>query len=185
MAVVFVLVGLLLSTSGTFLVVNNPQRADLIVALAGETYRRPTCALELLRAGYSDRLLLDVPAVAKIYDQETIDVAQHYINGLPDHARIAICPIVGLSTKTEAQDLVRCLGRTTGLRILLVTSDYHTRRALTIFRHELKGSEISVAAASDPTQFGGQWWTHRQWAKANFDEWAKFIWWELVDRWRS
>ena len=185
LAAVFLLVGLLLSTSGTFLVVNNPQHADVIIALAGETDRRPTRALELLRAGYSDRLLLDVPAVAKIYDQQTIDVAQHYINGQPDRARISICPIVGLSTKAESQDVVRCLGRTTGLHILLVTSDYHTRRALTIFRRELKASEISVAAASDPTQFGDQWWRHRQWAKVNFDEWAKFMWWQLVDRWRS
>ena len=185
LAAVSLLFGLMLSTSGTFLVVNNPQHADVIIALAGETDRRPTRALELLRAGYSDRLLLDVPASVRIYDQQTIDVAQHYVNGLPDRARISICPIVGLSTKTESQDVVRCLGRRTGLHILLVTSDYHTRRALTIFRRELKGSEISVAAASDPTQFGGQWWRHRQWAKANFDEWAKFIWWQLVDRWRS
>src|SRR6266498_3782949 len=183
LAAVFLLGGLLLTTSGSFLVVNNPQHADVIVALAGETDRRPIRAVELLRAGYSNRLLLDVPAAAKIYDQQTIDVAQRYVNGLPDHAKITTCPIVGLSTKTEAQDVVRCLGRTTGQRILLVTSDYHTRRALSIFRRELKGSEISVAAASDPAQFGGQWWKHRQWAKVNFDEWAKLMWWQLVDSW--
>ena len=180
----FLLVALLLSTSGAFLVVNGPQHADVIVVLAGETDRRPARALELLRAGYAPQVLLDVPAAAKIYDRQTIDVAQNYVNGLPDHEKIAICPIVGLSTKAEAQDVVRCLGRTTGERILLVTSDYHTRRALSIFRRELKGSEISVAAASDPAQFGGSWWKHRQWAKVNFDEWTKFVWWQMVDRWR-
>ena len=184
LAAVFLLVALLLNTSGAFLVVNNPQHADVIVVLAGETDRRPARALELLRAGYSPRVLLDVPAAAKIYDRQTIDVAQNYVNGLPDHGKIAICPIMGLSTKTEAQDVVRCLGRTTGERILLVTSDYHTRRALSTFRHELKESEISVAAASDPAQFGGSWWKHRQWAKVNFDEWTKFVWWQMVDRWR-
>lgn len=35
-------------TSGGFLVVNNPQHADVIVVLAGETYRRPNRGLELL-----------------------------------------------------------------------------------------------------------------------------------------
>lgn len=180
----FLLVALLLNTSGAFLVVNNPQHADVIVVLAGEIDRRPTRALELLRAGYAPKLLLDVPAVAKIYDRQTIDVAQNYVNGLPDHGKIAICPIMGLSTKTEAQDVERCLGSTTGQRILLVTSDYHTRRALSTFRHELNKSEISVAAASDPAQFGGSWWKHRQWAKVNFDEWTKFVWWQMVDRWR-
>jgi hypothetical protein len=29
-----------------------------------------------------------------------------------------------------------------------------------------------------------QWWQHREWAKVNFEEWSKLIWWELVDRWR-
>jgi hypothetical protein len=178
------LIAVFLSTSGAFLVVNDPQPADVIVALAGETDRRPARALELLRAGYAPRLLLDVPAAAKVYDRQTIDVAQNYINGLADHGKIAICPIVGLSTKTEAHDVVRCLGNTKGQRILLVTSDYHTRRASSIFRRELKGSEISVAAASDPAQFGGSWWKHRQWAKVNFDEWTKFVWWQIVDRWR-
>jgi len=180
----FLLVALLLNTSGAFLVVNSPQHADVIVVLAGETDRRPARALELLRTGYAPRVLLDVPAAAKIYDRQTIDVAQNYVDSLPDHEKIAVCPIVGLSTKAEAQEVVRCLGRTTGERILLVTSDYHTRRALSIFQRELKESEISVAAASDPAQFGGSWWKHRQWAKVNFDEWTKFVWWQMVDRWR-
>jgi uncharacterized SAM-binding protein YcdF (DUF218 family) len=68
---------------------------------------------------------------------------------------------------------------------LLVTSDYHTRRALGIFKHELRRHDISVAAASDPSQFGNAWWKHRQWAKTNFDEWLKLVWWKVVDRWRS
>jgi hypothetical protein len=41
-----------------------------------------------------------------------------------------------------------------------------------------------VAAAYDPNEFGVQWWRHRQWAKVDFDEWLRLIWWELVDRWR-
>jgi DUF218 domain len=185
LAVVFLLVALLLSTSGAFLIVNDPQHADVIVALAGETDRRPARALGLLGAGYAPIVLLDVPAGAKIYDQQTIDIAKSYVNNLPERGRIAICPIVGLSTKTEAQDVARCLGKTVGKHILLVTSDYHTRRALSTFKHELKDQEISVAAASDPSQFGNAWWKHRQWAKINFDEWIRLMWWEVVDRWRS
>jgi uncharacterized SAM-binding protein YcdF (DUF218 family) len=185
LAILILLLALLLSTSGWFLVVNNPQHADVIVTLAGETDRRPSRALELLRAGYAPRLQLDVPAAAKIYGQQTINIAQAYVDGLSDRPAIAICPIFGLSTKTEAQDVVRCLDKTPAKRILLVTSDYHTRRALSIFRHELRGHDISVAAASDPSQFGNAWWKHRQWAKINFDEWLRLVWWEVIDRWRS
>jgi uncharacterized SAM-binding protein YcdF (DUF218 family) len=185
LAVLILLVALPLSTSGWFLIVNNPQHADVIVVLAGETDRRPSRALDLLRAGYAAKLQLDVPAASKVYDQQTLAIAQTYVNGLADRQSITICPIFGLSTKTEAQDVARCLGKTPSKRILLVTSDYHTRRALRIFKHELGGHDISVAAASDPSQFGDAWWEHRQWAKINFDEWLRLVWWEVVDRWRS
>jgi uncharacterized SAM-binding protein YcdF (DUF218 family) len=185
LAAVVLLAFLLFSTSGAFLIVNNPEHADLIVVLAGETDQRPARALELLRQGYAPRLLLDVPANAKIFGQQMIDIAQHYVDTLPMHEIVGICPIYGLSTKTEAQDVARCLDKTSAKRILLVTSDYHTRRAFSTFRHELSGRDVSVAAATDPTQFGGYWWKHRQWAKVNFDEWIRLVWWQTVDRWRK
>ena len=39
--------------SGRFLVVDLPRRSDVIVVLAGETYRRPARAFELLNSGYA------------------------------------------------------------------------------------------------------------------------------------
>ena len=44
--------------------------------------------------------------------------------------------------------------------------------------------DFSVAAAHDPREFGVNWWQHREWAKTNFNEWMKLVWWEAVDRWR-
>jgi uncharacterized SAM-binding protein YcdF (DUF218 family) len=67
--------------------------------------------------------------------------------------------------------------------VLLVTSDFHTRRALSIFQKEDPDWTFSVAAAYDDTQFGANWWTHRQWAKTNVDEWLRMFWWQAVDRW--
>ncbi|HEX7894686.1 MAG TPA: hypothetical protein VF447_10885, partial [Terriglobales bacterium] len=51
---------LLFTTSGGFLIVNRPEKADLIVVLAGETDRRPARGLEMLAAGYAPRILVDV-----------------------------------------------------------------------------------------------------------------------------
>lgn len=183
--VIIALALLLSSASGGFLVVNAPQHADLIVVIAGETDRRPSHGIDLLRKGYAPKLLLDVPAEAKVFDKETIEIAQDYVQKLPERERISICPIFGLSTKREAQDVEQCLAQVPAHRILLVTSDYHTRRALGIFRHELPGREIFIAAAQDPTQFGKSWWRRRQWAKMNLDECLKLAWWEIVDRWRK
>ena len=65
-----------------------------------------------------------------------------------------------------------------------VTSDFHTRRALSIFTSEVPSHTYSVAAAYDPREFGVQWWRRREWAKTNFYEWMRLGWWELIDRWR-
>lgn len=175
---------LLVVTSGPFLVVNDPQHADVIVVLAGETDHRPRRGLELLGEGYAPRMLLDVPSVAKIYDTETLDMARAYINKLPQREAISICPLAGLSTKAEARDVSHCLEGMAVHRVLVVTSDYHTRRARSTFQHELHGPQVFAAAASDAQQFGTPWWKHRQWAKVNLDEWLRLVWWELVDRWR-
>src|SRR6476646_657059 len=45
-------------------------------------------------------------------------------------------------------------------RILIVTSAYHTRRALAIFRHRLPQYQWSVAAAPDESAYGTDWWRH-------------------------
>jgi uncharacterized SAM-binding protein YcdF (DUF218 family) len=173
----------LAATSGRFLVVNQPRKSDVIVVLAGETDQRPARGLTLLDQGYGSRLILDVPAGTRIYQWSQAELAQEYVEGLPQSGSISICRIYGRSTRDEAQDVARCLQGLNGRSILLVTSDYHTRRALSTFRRVSPG-DYSIAAVFDEREFGMQWWKHRQWAKVNFEEWLKLIWWELFDRWR-
>jgi hypothetical protein len=173
----------LVATSGRFLVVDQPRKSDVLVVLAGETDRRPTRGLELLDQGYAPRLILDVPAEAKIYQWNQLEIARKFVEGLPQASAISVCPIYGRSTRDEARDVAHCLQGTNARSVLLVTSDYHTRRALSIFERALP-ADYSIAAAFDASEFGAQWWRHREWAKVNFEEWLKLIWWELVDRWR-
>lgn len=168
---------------GNFLIVDAPRPSDLILVLAGETDRRPQRALELLAQGYGRRVVLDVPTNAKLYEFTEIQLAQKYIQDLPQGALVSVCPIDGLSTKDESKDAEKCLAREGGKRVLIVTSDYHTRRALDIFQREVSGYEYSAAAARDAEQFGAKWWTHRQWAKIFVSEWFRLIWWKTVDRW--
>ena len=182
--VAVVLIVVFAANAGKMLVVDDPKPSDVIVVLAGETDHRPTLALELLEQGYAHRVLIDVPADAKIYDSTQVQLAEKYIRGLPQAADIAICPIVGLSTRDESHDVEQCLRHQQGTRILLVTSEFHTRRSLSTFRQELRGKTFSVAAARDGSQFGTRWWTHRQWAKTCLDEWLKVIWWNAVERWQ-
>lgn len=183
---VLVFVGLIwfVLNAGKILVVNDPQPADVIVVLAGETDHRPARALQLLDQGYAPRVLLDVPADTKLFEFSEVQLAEQYAHDLPEAAAVGICPVVGLSTRDETRDVGKCLEHVTGSRVLLVTSDFHTRRAVTIFRHKLPGKFFAVAAAYDDEQFGTHWWAHRQWAKTCYEEWIRLFWWSAVDRWK-
>ena len=180
-----VLLAIFLYVSGRLLVVDQPQKADVILVLAGETGRRPERALQLLDQGFAQHMILDVPVNGQIYQWTQLDLAQKYVNGLSEAQSVSVCPIWGLSTRDEAYDALACLKRSGGSSVLLVTSDFHTRRALKIFRHEIRGYNFHVAAAFDENEFGTQWWERREWAKTAVSEWAKLLWWETIDRWRT
>jgi uncharacterized SAM-binding protein YcdF (DUF218 family) len=185
--VVFVLIFILAplaSHAARFLVVDEPGKSDAIVVLAGETNDRPAHALELLRQGVAPHVFLDVETRDLIYDQPLIEIAQRYAIGLGEANRVSVCPIVSSSTFAEVDDVSRCLQPLAPHRVLIVTSDYHTRRALMIFRRRLPRYQFSAAAARNPAKFGDAWWTNREWAKVTFDEWSKILWFEGVDRWR-
>lgn len=173
---------LFLAGSARLLEVNDPQKSDVIVVLAGETDARPRRGLELLSEGYAPEMFLDAP-VARIYDRYATDIAQNYLRSAAGSRKAEVCPVYGLSTKAEVEDVKNCLQKTGAHTVLLVTSDYHTRRALTIFRHQDPGRQYSIAAAYDDREFGVEWWQHREWAKTNVAEWTRLLWWELVDRW--
>ncbi|MGA8538066.1 MAG: YdcF family protein [Terriglobales bacterium] len=175
----------LASQAARFLVVDKPEPSDAILVLAGETNARPARALELLRQGVAQRAVINVQVRDVIYNQRLIDIAQSYVNRLPEASRISVCPVTGFSTFAEADDANRCLHVLGAHRVLIVTSDFHTRRASMIFRHRLPQYQFSIAAARGPGGFGNAWWTNREWAKITFDEWLKMLWWEAVDRWRG
>lgn len=174
----------LASRAARFLVVDEPEKSDAIVVLAGETNVRPAHALELLRKGVAPLIFLNAEKRNLIYDEQLVDIAQRYANGLPEANRVAVCPIFGFSTKAETEDVSRCLQSVGAHRVLIVTSEFHTRRSRMIFRHRLPQYHFSVAAAYNSGQFGEAWWTNREWAKTTLDEWMKMFWFQAVDRWR-
>jgi uncharacterized SAM-binding protein YcdF (DUF218 family) len=178
---IVVLIVVALARSASFLVVDEPKKADAILVLAGETEVRPARAVELLAQGYSQQIVMNVPDWFVVYGRPASAIAEDWARAqkLP----VSVCVTHGRSTKTEAEDTAKCLDQLGARSVLLVTSDFHTRRARSTLRQELAGREISVAAAYDPSEFGTRWWEHREWAKTNFYEWMRLAWWEGVDRW--
>jgi len=165
-----------------FLRIDKPRPADTILVLAGETNVRPERALELVSQGYAPGIIMNVPDWSVFYGVPELDIARAW--AAKQSVPVTVCATHGLSTQEESRDMQRCLEAAHVHKILIVTSDFHTRRALSIARRELPGYEFSIASADDPAQFGSNWWQHRQWMKVTFYEWTRMIWWQLVDRWR-
>jgi uncharacterized SAM-binding protein YcdF (DUF218 family) len=174
----------LLLSSGRLLVLDQPVRSDVILVLDGDNDDvRFWRAVNLLRAGYARDVLLDQRSDHIQFGQSQANAAQQFVARLQlDH--VLVCPGRMQSTAEEVEFAGRCLAMFASHRILIVTSPYHTRRALTIFRHRLPQYQWSVAAAEDRPNYGVQWWRSRAWAKTWLSETQKFAWWELVDRWR-
>ena len=174
--------------SGAFLVRDQPEKSDvMVVAAGGLNDARYAKALELLRAGYAPLVLVDASADMRLYGRSLAEMAQEYApqEAGPQAAQVKVCPINGDSTLLESASVARCLEPLHPTRVMVVTSDFHTRRARSIFEHRMPRYHWSSAAAVDPYFFGTRWWTHREWAKTNLLEWQRLLWWEVVERWRS
>jgi uncharacterized SAM-binding protein YcdF (DUF218 family) len=97
--------------------------------------------------------------------------------------QVQVCLTQGDSTDEETQYVAQCLHTDQISSVLLVTSDFHTRRALSIFKHRLPKYHWSVAACRDDSVFKENRRQRREWAKTAFMEWTKLVWWAAVDRW--
>ncbi|HEX7956492.1 MAG TPA: YdcF family protein [Pyrinomonadaceae bacterium] len=149
-------------------------RADALVVLAGsDAYvERAERAAELYRAGRAPRVYVTDDGQRGGWSQElqrNPSFAERAVwelerGGVP-RASIEVLPPPVQSTHDEAR-LVRDCARRRGLRsLLLVTSGYHTRRALWTFRKEFGGDGVAVgvAAARQRPGPGGWWLSPRGW----------------------
>ena len=183
LAIVLILLGL--HHAGAALVVNQPQRSDVILILAGDANdTRYWKGIELLRAGYAPRMLVDARADAVSYGRTPVELTEDFIRRSAGGLSVHVCPSRGISTLLEMQSAAACLQPIAPHTILLVTSDYHTRRALAIARKSYPRYSWSVAATNSGLLSAPRWWTDRQIAKNVLLEWQKVVWWELVERHR-
>lgn len=189
MVVALLVCAFILLQPGKFLIVNNPEKSDAIVVLGGDSAdQRYLRGMDLLRTGYARHLFVDA-TTGITYGHSYVDLAKDYVvhTAGANAAQVSVCPIVGDSTKIEAQQVNACLQtmQPPPHSVIIATDDYHTRRALSIFRTELPQYRWTAAAARAEFLFGLPWWKNREWAKTYLTEWEKLLWWELVDRWQK
>ena len=161
---------------GRFLIrAEPPAKADLIVVLAGDWRgRRILYASELVRQGYASRALVSGPAHHYGINESELAIAFAVKHGYPASALIPY-PLNSNSTQEEAEVIVPELRRRGVKRVLVVTSDYHTRRSGRIYRAVAPDLEVHVAAAPDAVFRAGNWWRYREGQKIVFYEWVKLV----------
>ena len=159
---------------GAFLVEGeSPSRADLVVVLAGDPYRILKAA-ELVKEGYAPKVL--VSGAAGFYGLHESDLAIPFAvkRGFPASCFISF-PHEAHSTEEEARAIWPELRKRNVHRVLVVTSDYHTRRALHVLRARWPDIDVRVVAAPDEFFSAYGWWHTREGRKTFFLECSKTL----------
>ena len=187
----FILLGIVIflalaaAMAGQILVVEKSRAADVIVVVGGEGTLRVQRGLQLLREGYAPRLVITARTTWQLFGRSEADLARQFVAQLePDLSqKTTVVNITSQCTWQEAAEVREFLPQLSVRSALLVTSEYHSRRALSIFRRMLPGIACGIIAVPETYVFGTHWWLHREWAKCTFQEWTRLLWWWGVDRW--
>ena len=166
----------ILTALGSYLVRGGPpQNADIAVVPGGDSYgNRILTAARLVRQGYAPRVLVSGPN--GFYGYHECDLAIPFAEkaGYPESYFLHFENRTR-STQEEARAVVAELRRLGARRILLVTSDYHTRRAGGIYRAAAPDMTFFVVAAPDVYFTAGGWWRNREGRKVFAFEWMKTV----------
>src|SRR5262249_34384099 len=150
-----------------------PEHADVILVLGGGSDdSRYWRGVELMKAGYADKMVLDAEAGGTgKYGKTNAELAGDFLKRI-DAQDTTVCPVYGDSTYGETEDVALSLAPMNVFSLLIVPSDYPTGRAFFFFRPRLPHSRWSIADAFAPYEDGGSprmpgdnWWKNRRWAK--------------------
>jgi uncharacterized SAM-binding protein YcdF (DUF218 family) len=165
-----------LSALGAYLVkAGPPEKADIALVLAGDGEgNRILKAAQLARQGYVSKVLVSGPS--GIYGHYECDLAIPFAvkAGYPESDFVHL-ENDARSTQEEARYAIARLRQLGVHSVLLVTSDYHTRRAGKIFRSAAPDLRFIVVAAPDVSFTPDGWWHNRQGEKIAFNEWLKTV----------
>jgi uncharacterized SAM-binding protein YcdF (DUF218 family) len=156
---------------------DGPRKADAIVVLGGDAYgQRIIKGAELEKAGYAPIVLVSGPPyLLGAESDEVIEYAKR--QGFPAALFRSVPLPAGSadSTRVEAIYFGKYLKDNGIHKVLLVTSNYHTRRAAKLWRLEDPWLDVTVVPAPDRYFTTDGWWESRQGKKTFLYEWVKTL----------
>ena len=170
-----------LNWAGNYLVCSDPlERADLVLVMGGDFWGpRVTTAAQLGTRGLAPLVLISGPPYMvqpeNIWEPEgklAIDllVRQGYPRSL-----FAVFAHNEHSTLSEVLALRGELARRHPRRVIVVTSSFHSRRCIILFRLFCPGIHFLSAPAEDVHYRPNEWWLDASSRHLFFSEWTK-IW---------
>jgi uncharacterized SAM-binding protein YcdF (DUF218 family) len=174
----------LLRFTAEFWVIEDPlDKADALIVLGDDNFYadRATRGTQLFREGKapvivaSGRRLRPNAGIAELMEHDLIE------RGVPKD-KIVRFTHDGDSTLEEAEALARLVKAKKWHSVIVVTSNFHTRRARYIFQRVFpQGMEVRVASARDGDFDPEHWWEKRKSIKELTKEFAGMVvtWWEL------
>ena len=174
----------LLRSVAHFLIVEDSlERADLIYITGGGPESRPFRAAQLYKEGYAPRIATPVVESLPIVSLgvrppsavENAWVLQRL--GVPDSAiRLLKWRDGATSTLDDARILAVYVRQQGYRRVIVLTSDFHTRRTRWAMRQFVSDSiDLRMAAAESPTFTPDNWWQTEDGLIAVMEEFLKFI----------
>ena len=170
---------LLLATAGSALVVRaSVDNPDAIVSLASHEWERLPVAAAIAREHPGARVFLTEPPVVSRYNCHDCAGRVRYLASLGvDPQRIVMVASPESSTYGEAVAIERAIRRTGDRRLVIVTSPYHTRRALAVFRRVLREDHVTVGIVPTLAASGA---TPARWWAAPYDRWYVTYEWSAI-----
>ena len=166
-------------------IVDEPlEKAQAIVVLGGDsrTGDRVRHAASLYKDGWAPRIVLSGAPIRTYFNETELMAREARELGVPaDH--LILAPSGANSTLEEALKLRPVLAEHNFRKVIVVTSNFHTRRAKQIFLgvYRPRGTIVLVSAAPDRSFDPATWWQSREGRKLLFLELLKwsYTWWEL------
>jgi len=159
-------------------IVEEPlDHADALIVLSDDNFYadRATRAAELFREGHaplivaSGRRLRPIAGIAELMEHDLIE------RGVPKD-KIIRFPQDADNTREEAEALAKLAAARNWKSVIVVTSNYHTRRARYIFRKVFpERVDVRVASARDGDFNPEQWWEKRKSIKLLTREFAGMV----------
>lgn len=175
-----------LAKLGHFFIVSDALvKADIIIVLAGDSARdeRLLHAIKLWQEGYAPKIALSA-TLADWQNHEDFPTWRHAtkLNILPKES-LLVLEHEANSTSEEAQSLLPYVREHQFKEVIIVTSNYHTRRSKKVFQKQWAGSGIQIFISAAPFSFfrPDDWWKHRSDSRTLFLESTKTLWYALFE----